>query len=455
MSDVVTPNMSLTLPTVSVTAGPTYATEINTDLQTIDSHDHSSGNGVKITPSGININAALAFNSQQATSLGAVVFTTNASPLTTVGSLYEAGVDLYYTDGSGNQVRITQSGGVAGSPGSITNLASPATAQYVAASSKFVWQSAANTAADSDVRNVLLRNSTASSKALTLGPPAAMAADYSLTLPSIPATESFLSVDTSGNFKSVCSASFGLTESNVKAGVQIPLVIQAKTANYNILKGDGFVYGDSSGGVFDLTLYSAASTSGYQVIIKKTDSSATRVNIQCVNAETIDGVSSTCVITQNETLSLVSNGSSWQILSRDYPQSTTPQTFTASGGLGGGITAQSSTGRRQGDCFCAKVYIVMTNTSAAVGYVGLPSGLTLDSTKQVTGRTPLGSWWINSLSNAYGATNRSGAVFYDGTGITIAGHGIGSSFQTLTANSYIGGGDAISMDIQVPIAGWT
>lgn len=453
MSDVVTPNMNLTLPTVSQTTGPTYATEINTDLNAIDTHDHSSGKGVPVTPSGISITTSLPFNGNNLTTVGGVVFQAG-SILSTADALSVNGVDLYYTDGNGNQIRVTQSGGLAGTPGSITNLTAPATASYVAASSKFVWQSAINTAADLDARSILLRNASASSNALTLNPPAGMASNFSLTLPNIPATESFTSVDTSGNFKSVCSVSFGLTESNVKSGVQIPVTNQSKTSAYNILKTDGFVMGDSSGGVFDLTLYSAASFSGYSVVIKKTDSSLTRVNLNTVNGETIDGVSSTCVSIQYETLSLLSNGVSWQVLSRAYPSTWIPAAFTASGGLGGGITAQSSFVRRVGDSLECKVYVVMTNTSGAVGYVGLPSGYTLDPTRTVTGRTPLGTWWINSLSNGYGSTNRGGAVFYDGTGITIAQLGIGSAFSTLTANSFIGGGDAFALNMTVPITGW-
>jgi hypothetical protein len=43
-----TANMNLSLPTVSVTIGPTWATQLNTALETVDVHDHTSGKGVQV-----------------------------------------------------------------------------------------------------------------------------------------------------------------------------------------------------------------------------------------------------------------------------------------------------------------------------------------------------------------------------------------------------------------------
>lgn len=201
MATLITPNMNLPEPVVGSESGPQYATDINACMTIIDQHDHTTGNGVQITPAGLNINSALVFNSQDATGLRSVRFTAQGSPLaggSDLGCLYESGVDLYYNDGSGNQVRITQSGGVAGSPGSISNLTAPASASYVAANTKFVWQSAANTSAYMDCSSILMRNLTANSHALTLQAPAAMAADYSITLPALPASQKIMTLDASG-----------------------------------------------------------------------------------------------------------------------------------------------------------------------------------------------------------------------------------------------------------------
>jgi hypothetical protein len=64
MSDPVSPNMGLTLPQPGTTTGGspnyTYATEITADLSLIDTHNHTSGQGVRVPTAGLNINADLA-----------------------------------------------------------------------------------------------------------------------------------------------------------------------------------------------------------------------------------------------------------------------------------------------------------------------------------------------------------------------------------------------------------
>lgn len=197
----VTPNMNLPIPVPTVDPGPDWANNINSSLTILDSHNHSSGSGVQVTPSGLNINASLPMNGQSLISIGALTFQA-LSVDAGVNSLYEKGVDLYYRDGSGNIIRITQSGSVSGATGTITGLPS-GTASASFSASTFTFQSATATGANIDGASYILRNSTASSKGLTLQPPNAMGADYSLTLPSIPAQTNVVTLDTSGNLSSV------------------------------------------------------------------------------------------------------------------------------------------------------------------------------------------------------------------------------------------------------------
>jgi hypothetical protein len=112
------PNMNLVVPIVGSEAGPQYATDINTSLGIIDSHNHSPGFGVQINTLGLNINSSLTFNGNFATSLAGLTLTPQ-STLPIVNTIYESGVDLYYLDVVGNNVRITQAGSLAGTPGSI------------------------------------------------------------------------------------------------------------------------------------------------------------------------------------------------------------------------------------------------------------------------------------------------------------------------------------------------
>lgn len=107
-------NMSLSLPTVSVTAGPTYATLLNTAFETIDEHDHTSGKGVKVPTAGININATLEFNSNAATELTYVGLESQGSAPSDNLSVYvNSSNDLYYKNSSGTSVQITDGSNLA------------------------------------------------------------------------------------------------------------------------------------------------------------------------------------------------------------------------------------------------------------------------------------------------------------------------------------------------------
>lgn len=209
MGSTLSPNMNLPLPNVSQQSGPQYAQDLNDSLTLVDAHDHSSGSGVPITPDGINISSDLPFSNNNGTQFRSVRFTAQSAPIadvTDIGCLYESGVDLYYNDGSGNQVRMTQSGGVAGTPGSIASLVSPASATWVSGSSTFVWQSAASTPANMDFASATFRNLIASSKGLTLNPPALMPSDFTLTLPSLPNSTKLMNLDSAGNMGTISYA---------------------------------------------------------------------------------------------------------------------------------------------------------------------------------------------------------------------------------------------------------
>lgn len=191
--------MSLPIPTVGVASGPTWATLLDSCLTILDGHSHTPGSGVAITPGAMNINSDLTLANHSITSTKSVQFTAQGSP-TASGSIYESGVDLYYVDGNGANIRLTQSGSIVGTAGSITGLPNgTASASYVSISGNFVWESATSTAANMDFGSAIMRNTSPNSTyALTLSPPAALGANYSLTLPALPATTRVLSVTSSG-----------------------------------------------------------------------------------------------------------------------------------------------------------------------------------------------------------------------------------------------------------------
>lgn len=202
MSNTISPNMNLIIPGVGTEAGPTYAQDVNNSLTLIDSHNHSPGSGVQITPNGLNINADLLINSNNITLARTVRFVNQSSPFTPaatdIGAVLEVGGDFYYINSAGVQVQITSGSSIVGTAGSITGLPS-GTASASFASGTFVWQSATSTAANMDARSYIFRNNVANSKGLTLSPPNSMVADFALALPNIPASVSFMTLDTSGN----------------------------------------------------------------------------------------------------------------------------------------------------------------------------------------------------------------------------------------------------------------
>lgn len=200
--ETISANMSLPIPSVGNTSGPTYASDVNSCLTIIDQHNHTPGLGVPVPTSGLSIDADLPFNNVNATNLRSVRFQPQGAVLSNpsdLGCLYEVNDDLYYNDGNGNNIRITENGAVAGTPGSIANLVSPASASYVSATSTFVWQSNTNTPANMDAASYIFRNLVANSKALTLSPPNAMASNYSLVLPALPVQQNIMTLDASGN----------------------------------------------------------------------------------------------------------------------------------------------------------------------------------------------------------------------------------------------------------------
>lgn len=194
--------MNLSIPAVGVDPGPEWATDLNNSLTLIDQHDHSPGYGVAISPAGLNINSDLSFGSNNAISLRSVRFTPQSAILSLpadIGCIYEVNADLYYNDGVGNQIRITQAGSIAGSPGSITNLTPPASVSYVAVNETFVFQSDVNTPANLDAGSITVRDVSANSNGITIEAPPALASNYDIILPAgAPSANGLLLTSSSG-----------------------------------------------------------------------------------------------------------------------------------------------------------------------------------------------------------------------------------------------------------------
>ncbi len=199
-----TPNMNLALPIVSTTLGPQWASMIDAAFSAVDSHDHSSGKGVQVPSAGVNVNQDLPFHSFNATGLRTARFSDVTNPLAApadVGCLYLASGDLYWNSGAGAQVRITSGGGLAGTPGSISGLASPAAVTYTPAQTSFRFTSASNANAALDAGAITVRSTAVTgANGITIQSPAGLGANYSMTLPAaLPAGQRFMTLDNLGN----------------------------------------------------------------------------------------------------------------------------------------------------------------------------------------------------------------------------------------------------------------
>lgn len=241
---VISPNMGLPTPVVSDDPGPDWAQNVNSCLSIIDGHNHTPGSGVQITPAGISINADLPFNGNDATLLRSARFSAQGSPLmgaTDLGCLYESGVDLYFNDGSGNQVRITQSGSVTGATGTITGLPS-GTASAAFSVNTFTFQSATSTPAYLASGPLIIGQPVASGKTVTIAPNASQASNYALNLPlSLPNAGALLGSDSSGNLSFV-----GNVLSNEAS---LPSITWTASVTPSTITGSGYKYNQIAGSV--------------------------------------------------------------------------------------------------------------------------------------------------------------------------------------------------------------
>jgi hypothetical protein len=193
---------SATLPTVSSTVGPTYATLINAALTEIRTTLNS-----KVTPAGIDMNADLSLLSG-----GTRYGITNAhrvslyqqpsllSAATYPAALYVSSTgDLYFNDASSRQVRITSGGALTGTPGSITGTgygSSGVEVNWDSGAGDYHFYSGSGTYADVNCTAVQL--SDGSSNLLRIAAPA-MAVNYTMTLPAaVPASTSIMQMSSAG-----------------------------------------------------------------------------------------------------------------------------------------------------------------------------------------------------------------------------------------------------------------
>lgn len=206
-----TANMSLVKPDVQSTAGPTYATLVNAMMDLIDAHDHTTGKGVKVPVSGLNINADLSFLSgatnYSITDLGSTKYFNQPSTLSSsnVRAVYFSGGNLYINNSDGTAVQITDGAGLSLSSvgtigGDFGQAGVTASANYSDSLKTFTWLQDTNNPAKISTGDILLgKAGETSPNVLTITNPASLAASFTITLPPAAATANQLLRQNNGN----------------------------------------------------------------------------------------------------------------------------------------------------------------------------------------------------------------------------------------------------------------
>jgi hypothetical protein len=227
--------------------------------------------------------------------------------------------------------------------------------------------------------------------------------------------------------------------------------VVSKTTTYAATAYDDVIL--CSGSAFTVTL-PAASTSGKQLVIKKTDSSFTNiVTIARAGSDTIDGATSKLLTTLNDTITLVSDGTTtWQVVNRTWSTIWTAYSPTTAGY--GTPSAADFVWRRSGvDSIDIRGRIVPGTPTAVQATISIPTG-SIDSTKcptmQVAGRVQR-----NSASATFFG---GGVALISGTNTALqfsAEYSTADATTPQNASTLYGAGDVLLINAYgIPITTW-
>lgn len=231
------------------------------------------------------------------------------------------------------------------------------------------------------------------------------------------------------------------------------LSVTSKVAAYTATTGDDVVLADSSAGAYTVGLYTAVGNSGKTIRIKKTDTSVNLVTVDPNSTETIDGSTTLKLSTQYESITLVSNGTNWNLIDRDYPKAWVAYTPTFTGF--GVVTNINVRSRREGANLL--IYGSFTSgTSTAVearmtlGYNGTSANVTSQS------------WFSSTQPVGYGVFSVATAVApvvmnEASTTYLVFGfqNATTSGLSKQNGSNFTASGTSFRFFASVPINGWS
>jgi hypothetical protein len=235
--------------------------------------------------------------------------------------------------------------------------------------------------------------------------------------------------------------------------------LSAKTTTATLTLKEEAVTANANGAAFTITLPTAVGNTGKIYAVKKIDSTFNAVTLDGNASETIEGSTTTTLNTQNECLTIISDGANWRILERYIPS-----VWTAFTPTGSWVSNTTYTGfwRRVGDSIDVDMTLKLSGapTSANLNVNPLPAS-TIASAK-MSGVNATISWpTMNAfviaedfsasdrfiMTATYGGTTQVDFYKDDGDG-TLSIVNATNPFTFAT-------GDAISIRMfGIPVTGW-
>jgi hypothetical protein len=230
-------------------------------LLQIAEHNHASGNGVKVTPAGLNINSDLPIGDNNVTGVRTIRLSSQGSApaeATDLGCIVNVGGDLYWINGAGTPVQLTTGGAInIASVGTIGgDYGQPGVAASVAYSDTtktFTFLQDTGESAELFVGDINIANAASGALSVSIGANAATAS-YALILPVVaPSADTVLAFDGTGQatFRSISGTSGEVTvsASSTAFTLSLPSTI---TKNITFSGTTSFTGGTSGRGIVPL-----------------------------------------------------------------------------------------------------------------------------------------------------------------------------------------------------------
>lgn len=230
----------------------------------------------------------------------------------------------------------------------------------------------------------------------------------------------------------ITAASENLSGSLLVTGGTVA-VGSVQTSTYAVLTTDNVVLLSGASGAFSATLPTAVGVTGKIYYLKRTDQTlANAVTIATTSSQTIDGVTTRHLMTQYESLVVVSDGANWQVMDHQIRPGWTA--FTPAGSWTANAT-YTAFWRRNFDSIDLdiKVLTTATPTPTVALTIPIPTGLTINTSVQTLAAAGITPWNGSVALAQIGTNNFQGFVRYNDT----SSIGVRYDTGTLGANASV------------------